>query len=94
MRKISYFLTSIALTLGAMNFAAGTAHAAGAVAVTGKPIYAAGGKRIGVVYRVLADGAAQVIINGKMVTIPASTISVNNGKVETNLDRATTTASR
>jgi hypothetical protein len=92
MRKISYFLASVALTLGVMNFAAGSAHAAGAVA--GKPIYAAGGKRLGVVYRVTSDGSAQIIINGKLVTIPASTITENGSKIETSVDRAAVIAAR
>ncbi len=92
MRKISCFLASALLTLGAMNFAAGIAHAAGAV--SGKPIYAANGKRLGVVYRVTSDGSAQIIINGKLVTIPASTISENGGKIETSLDRSRVIAAR
>jgi sporulation protein YlmC with PRC-barrel domain len=93
MRKISYFLVSLLMTSGMVSFAAsGVAQAAEAVA--GKSIYAQGGKRIGVVYAVKADGSAQVILNGKLVTIPASTITAANGKIETSMDKKQVLASR
>lgn len=61
--------------------------AQGGSIVAGKPIFSADGKRIGVVYRVTADGSPQVIINGKMVTIPASTVSATDGKYQTSLSK-------
>jgi hypothetical protein len=37
---------------------------------------------------VTSDGAAQVIIDGKMVTIPANTLSIADGKLTTSLSKA------
>jgi hypothetical protein len=59
------------------------------VAVTaGKMIYGGNGARIAPAYRVTADGTVQVILNGKLVNIPASTLSDANGKVSTSLTKA------
>ncbi|MBW8784943.1 MAG: hypothetical protein JF593_09940 [Novosphingobium sp.] len=63
------------------------APAAVAVAV-GKMLYGANGQRIAAVYRVTATGAAQVILDGKLVTVPASTLSESNGKVTTSLTKS------
>ena len=48
----------------------------------------ANGARLGAVYRVGPDGAAQIIIDGKLVTVPANTISVANGKLVTSLTKS------
>jgi hypothetical protein len=67
---------------------AATDAAAGAVAVNaGKMLYASNGQRIAAIYRVTADGNPQVILNGKLVTVPASTLSDVNGKVTTSLTK-------
>lgn len=58
-----------------------------AVASKGKMLVASDGSRIGAVYRVSDDGAAQVIINGKLVSIPAATLSVTDGKLTTSLSK-------
>jgi ABC-type sugar transport system substrate-binding protein len=55
--------------------------------VAGKPIFASDGKRIGVVYKVTGNGSAQVIVNGKLVTIPAATITADEGKYQTSLTK-------
>lgn len=55
--------------------------------VAGKPLYASDGKRIGIVYRVTSEGAAQVILNGKLVTIPATSITAADGKFQTSLTK-------
>lgn len=57
------------------------------VATKGKMLVAADGARIGAVYRVSDDGSAQVIIDGKMVSIPAATLSNSDGKLTTSLTR-------
>lgn len=54
----------------------------------GKALYAAGGKRLGAVYRVRADGAPQLIVDGKLVTVPVSTLTLNGGKVITSMTTA------
>ncbi len=67
---------------------AGTDAATGAVAVNaGKMLYAANGQRIAAVYRVTAEGNPQIILNGKLVTVPAATLSDVAGKVTTSLSK-------
>jgi len=58
------------------------------VAVKGAMVLAANGARLGPVYRVGADGSAQIIIDGKLLTVPASTLSQANGKVTTSLTKS------
>ena len=64
------------------------APAAAAVAEKGKMLTAANGARLGAVYRVGPDGSAQIIIDGKLVTVPANTISISNGKLMTSLTKS------
>ncbi|MBU6267331.1 MAG: hypothetical protein KGN34_07315 [Sphingomonadales bacterium] len=47
----------------------------------GQMVYGANGQRIAPIYRVAADGSVQVIIDGKLATIPASALKVDGGKV-------------
>jgi hypothetical protein len=64
------------------------AEAAAPVQVSaGKMLYASNGYRLAPVYRVNAEGNPQVILDGKLVTIPASTLSDVNGKVTTSLSK-------
>jgi hypothetical protein len=58
-----------------------------AVAAPGKMLMASDGARLGQVYRVNSDGAAQVILDGKLVTVPASTLSTVDGKLTTSLSK-------
>jgi hypothetical protein len=53
----------------------------------GKMLYASNGQRLAAIYRVNAEGNPQVILNGKLVTVPASTLSDVNGKVTTSLTK-------
>ena len=68
--------------------AQGPSDAAASVAEKGKMLVAANGARLGAVYRVGADGSAQVIIDGRMVTIPANTLSSVDGKLTTSLTKS------
>lgn len=69
--------------------AATDAAATGSVAVNaGKMLYASNGQRIAAIYRVSAEGNPQVILNGKLVTVPASSLSDVNGKVTTSLTKS------
>jgi len=54
----------------------------------GQMIESASGARLGVVYRVAADGSPQIMFDGKLVTIPASTLSSSNGKLITSLSKS------
>jgi hypothetical protein len=73
-----------------ITFATPTPEAAStaAVAIKGKMLIGANGARLGPVYRVGGDGSAQIIIDGKMVTIPASTLSTVDGKLTTSLSKS------
>lgn len=66
-----------------------TEEAAGAAVAlnAGKMLYAADGYRIAPIYRVTAEGNPQVILNGRLVTVPANSISEVSGKVTTSLSK-------
>jgi hypothetical protein len=65
------------------------AYADGAVKVAkGTTVVTAEGARLGQVYRITEDGSPQIILDGKMVTIPASTLSSPNGTVTTSLHKS------
>jgi hypothetical protein len=51
----------------------------------GRVIYSSTGKRLGQVYRVTPEGNPQVVLNSRLVTVPASTLSVSDGKLSTSL---------
>ncbi len=79
------------LACAVMAFSA-AAHASsqsdsGSIAVKGKVLVAADGARLGPVYRVESDGAVQMIIGGKIVTVPASTLSSVDGRLTTTLSK-------
>ena len=65
-----------------------SAAQAAPVAEKGKMLVAANGARLGAVYRVGPDGSAQIIIDGKLVTVPANTISIADGKLTTSLTKS------
>lgn len=67
---------------------AATEAAAPVNVIAGKMLYGANGSRIAAVYRVAADGKVQVIIDGKLITVPASSLSEVNGKVTTSLTKS------
>jgi len=69
--------------VAAANAATGTSVAA----TTGKMLYGPDGHRIGAVYRAGANGDAQLILDGKLVTVPAATLSLVNGKLTTSLSK-------
>jgi phosphohistidine swiveling domain-containing protein len=70
-----------------MFSAAGLASAKddAALAVKGKALVTVDGARLGQVYRVGSDGAAQLILDGKIVSVPASTLSSVEGRLVTSL---------
>lgn len=59
-----------------------------AVAVKGQMLVGANGARLGPVYRIGADGSAQIFIDGKLVSIPAATLSTANGRLVTSLSKS------
>ena len=88
MRKITWI---VALTCAfALSASAQTTSAA----EKGKIVMSSNGSRLGTVYRVGADGSAQIIIDGKLVSIPASTLSTVEGKLTTSLTKSEVLALR
>jgi hypothetical protein len=66
---------------------AATESAAAAVQVkAGKMLYS-NGQRVAAIYRVTAQGNPQVILNGKLITVQASTLTEVNGKITTSLTK-------
>jgi hypothetical protein len=61
-------------------------HAVGVSA--GKMLYSANGQRIAAIYRVTEGGTVQVILEGRMVNVVASSLSVAGGKIVTSLTKA------
>lgn len=53
----------------------------------GENITDAEGKRIGKVYQVTRDGDPQVIVNMRLITVPAATLSRVDGKLVSSLGR-------
>jgi len=67
---------------------AAAAAAPSAIAAKGQMLVGANGARLGPVYRVGADGSAQIFIDGKLVSIPAGTLSAANGRLTTTLSKS------
>jgi uncharacterized Zn-binding protein involved in type VI secretion len=87
-KKSWLILVMCAVVLPAVAQQSSAAAAAAAVAEKGKMLISANGSRLGAVYRVVADGAAQIIIDGKLVTVPGNTLSMANGKLTTSLTKS------
>ena len=60
---------------------------AGVQVDTGKMLYSSTGHRIASVYRVTSEGNPQVILDGRLVTVPASTLTEVEGKLTTSLTK-------
>lgn len=63
------------------------------VAARGQMIVDANGVRLGAVNR-LTNGSPQIIIEGRVVTVPASTLTANGSRLQTNLTRSALLAAR
>ncbi len=53
----------------------------------GKMLYGPDGRRIASVYRVAANGDVQLILDGRLYTVAASSLSETGGKVATSLTK-------
>ncbi len=93
MRKLFWaFLVSIVAVLPAAVLPA-TAQdqpmaGSGPVATKGAMLHSSDGVRLGEVDRVESDGSAQLIFEGKVVTVPASTLSLQDGELVTSLKKS------
>ena len=68
-------------------FAALPAVAQSAAPAKREMVYDATGRRLAPVDRITSDGSVEIIIDDKEVTIPASTLTVADGKVTTSLSK-------
>jgi hypothetical protein len=73
-------------TVPAMAQDAPAAAPAALTAAKGKMLVTADGSRLAPVYRVASDGL-QIILDGRMVTVPANTVTLVNGKPTTSLSK-------
>ncbi|MGA2399247.1 MAG: hypothetical protein ABSG30_14430 [Steroidobacteraceae bacterium] len=71
------------LTASGLSFAKDDAM----LVAKGKVLVSVDGARLGQVYRVGPDGAAQVILGGKIVSVPATTLSSVDGRLVTSLHK-------
>jgi hypothetical protein len=87
--KISSLLGAsvMALTATVAQAQSAPAVAATSVVLKGQMLVSANGSRLGLVYRVNADGSPQIILDGRVITIPLATLSSENGKLVTSLSK-------
>ncbi|MFM6931967.1 MAG: hypothetical protein ACKOUT_06970 [Novosphingobium sp.] len=87
---------ALAATLASISVLPVAVHAeeANQSITAGKALYSAKGSRIAAIYRVTHAGAVQVILEGKLITVPGDTLSQDNGKVVTTLTKAELLKSR
>ncbi len=55
---------------------------------SGMMLYSSTGHRVAPIYSVTSDGDPQLILNGRLVTVPASTLSLVDGKVTSSLTKS------
>ncbi|HMK84476.1 MAG TPA: hypothetical protein VK437_00840 [Steroidobacteraceae bacterium] len=89
----SSWILGVAFALAGLSAAAhdlsASADAAGSsLATKGKMLITSNGARLGQVYRVGADGSAQMIIDGRLISVPASTLSNVDGRLTTRLSKS------
>jgi hypothetical protein len=94
MKKFVVLAAFAAVTLAPAAYASETSQSvraagesAGVDVDAGKMLYSSSGHRIASVYRVTSEGNPQVIIDGRLVTVPASTLSEVDGKLTTTLSK-------
>jgi hypothetical protein len=83
----SSWIVAVACVLAAATAAAQDSPSA-ALAAKGQVVVSANGSRLGSVYRVATGGSVQMIIDGKMVTVPGATLSNSDGKLTTSLTKS------
>jgi hypothetical protein len=87
MTKFAPVALLAAVTLSAVAPATLRAEPAAVSVSAGQSLYGPDGKRVASVYRVSEDGNVLVIIDGKLINVPATTLSEADGKVVTTLSR-------
>ena len=93
MKKV--FLGILIAASVAVPAVAQEAASSGVTVTVSQSLFDSAGKRVGNVYRVAADGSAQLIIDeGRLVTVPVSTLSEVDGKLKTSLTKRQITSRR
>ena len=65
----------------------GTAPPSATGIVAGKMLVSTNNARLDAVYQMTEDGSAQLIVDGKIMTVPAATLSVVDGQMKTSLTK-------
>jgi hypothetical protein len=81
------FSALVVLSGAVSSVAVADEAAAPAAPVKGSMLVASNGARLAPVYKVGPDGSAQIILEGKMVTVPAATLSMAGGHLTTSLTK-------
>jgi hypothetical protein len=76
-----------AVPAAAQTEAPSTPATAQVTATKGQMLHSADGGRLASVNKVNDDGSVQIIIDGKVVTVPANTLSAPNGELTTSLTK-------
>lgn len=91
MKKLGLILAAVAMGPACMLVALDAAVAADSAAtvapVAGKMLYSAGGKKLAVIYKVDSSGSPQILLEGRLFTVPASTLTQVQGRIETSLTK-------
>lgn len=92
--SIALFATSAVAAPAVAAIAVDAAQSPATATISkGKMLTASDGARLAIVYRVTADGP-QIILDGRMVTVPANTVSIADGKASTSLSKSQVLALR
>lgn len=80
------FACTVAPAIAADETATAAPAPVTAAAARGKMLTAADGARLAQVYRV-ENGSAQIILDGRMIAVPANTLVLKNNKLTTTLTK-------
>ncbi len=86
-KTVSGLLVSLLVTAPALAQSAVATTSAHAAAKEGQMLIDADGRRLALIDRVDGDGSAEIIIEGHVATIPATTLSMVNGRLMTSLKK-------
>lgn len=80
-------MKKLSLILAAALLPATAVLAEPATPVVGKMLYSTGGKKLAAIYKLDAANAPQILLDGKLVTVPAATLNGVDGRIETSLTK-------
>jgi len=83
MRQIWTYAVGFLLAVGLAT----TSALADNIATKGQMLYDSGASRVATVHKVNDDGSVSIILDGKVITVPANTLSVVDGHLTTNMTK-------